>query len=88
MNKTKHTPGPWKIQQEEKGSSIRSEDSRLLGAIAKCHDQDAHLIAAAPDLLEALQLLLSDDINILTSAQKQGRVIKALNAIAKAKGEL
>lgn len=65
MSKTKHTPGPWKV--DESGSMIETEyqvnlrgeydhicgfRKNLVGDFDKA---TARLIASAPDLLEALQ---------------------------------
>lgn len=66
---SKHTPGPWVINhsglQEPTGDydHIHAESNRALQAICKVvrrHDSKANakLIAAAPDLLEALEALL------------------------------
>lgn len=67
MTQSQHTPGPWEIQSDAKGvygivvkqtSPIRTHQF-----IASLHDSmgeeerqaNAHLLAAAPDLLEALE---------------------------------
>jgi hypothetical protein len=57
---TKHTPGPWYSQptagHETHGqSAIASEATGKTVAIAYDGKADARLLAAAPDLLEALQ---------------------------------
>lgn len=54
----KHTPGPWKslriVGRSEKGFAILPENSDdPIGTIA--YKEDARLIAAAPELLEALK---------------------------------
>ncbi len=91
MNKPKHTPGPWIAQTDESGSSVRSSDHRVLSAIAKCHDQDAALIAAAPELLDALEYAVSKmKTQALTRGCSKGILIATQNAedaIAKARGE-
>ena len=86
-----HTPGPWKIFDDH-------PDPDLL-CLHVCHGDEqiadvselknAHLIAAAPELLEALECYVEKvaDLNrygvmIETSLRK-----KAEAAIAKAKGE-
>ena len=51
---TAHTPGPWSVDLDsiERGADVN--DSR--GAnVCNCFENDAHLIAAAPDLLAALE---------------------------------
>lgn len=52
----KHTPGPWTIRKSLSGSGLliihSPQDS---GLAATRREQDATLIAAAPELLEALK---------------------------------
>jgi len=63
---TQHTPGPWKWDgnpcdydpDQEAPWLVDSNDSfpPILGGTIKCQSQaDARLIAAAPELLEAIQ---------------------------------
>ena len=72
---SKHTPGPWQVV----GSNVYGNNLR---ALLPMNAADARLIAAAPDLLEALEDLLGwqtlapDDV-----------VTAARAAIAKARGE-
>lgn len=88
-----HTPGPWSLEAVEDRSikhlcPIDSERMSLLTVVhqdetpfaAVYNDADARLIAAAPELLEALQDLCSFDL--LT----QDKWDKARAAIAKATG--
>ena len=82
--KTKHTPGPWVVsdlvrQSVEIGASV----VRL--PIGKHDAADARLIAAAPDLLEALEAMVEDVDN--NAPGTFSGVQKARTAIAKAKGE-
>lgn len=63
MKETKHTPGPWKahhgkgqmmiVQDAKSNSGIANLIAFTGGGIAE-DDANARLIAAAPDLLEAL----------------------------------
>ena len=69
----KHTPGPWFLGESERGRHFRAVDAKEPGALASVvwlmEDDDidgvssprceanAHLIAAAPGLLEALEAL-------------------------------
>ena len=59
----KHTPGPWALCQANDGRmSIRAGidgDDSVLSLAAFQRDADARLIAAAPELLEALQAILN-----------------------------
>ncbi len=102
----KHTPGPWKHNRGPVSESIYAPDGNgHLVAILYHGDADnqaanARLIAAAPDLLEALEELLQHKPAFRTmplgapnsyARQEQYSHIaaedKARAAIAKAKGE-
>ena len=83
-----HTPGPWKIKREVikevniKRLSVWSKDFRV-ATIAS--SSDSHLIAAAPELLEACRYLVS---HASGDAVGQVDVISlARKAIAKAEGK-
>jgi len=90
--KTAHTPGPWaaNISELEASSSlvsIRTEN----GGYLICSDagyQNAPLIAAAPDLLAALQELIEFAEPVLQNHGfgYMGKFEKARRAIAKATG--
>lgn len=65
MAETKFTPGPWSIEKpfDEPGTYITCANRRTSNPlVCKLHpvniDANAHLIAAAPDLYEALELIL------------------------------
>jgi hypothetical protein len=55
-----HTPGPWCVNDTHGGRYIetKSEDAVAQVFRSKRYLADARLIAAAPDLLEALRLML------------------------------
>jgi hypothetical protein len=65
IRETKHTPGPWKATKDP--DSIRGEDYCIgmetdvarIDRVAVCSECDASLIAAAPELLEAVDRLLA-----------------------------
>ena len=96
---TRHTPGPWKIVPSGVGNP------RIVGAdgyaVAACRPKystpddyaiaaaNAHLIAAAPDLLEALKRLLGFTQGGCADLQLQEQEIydQARAAIKKATGE-
>ena len=74
---SKHTPGPWfydsgaiwsdsQLDPENKPYVFRGEEP--LAAVISRNAQDSHLIAAAPDMLEALRELLGDFGCIVTAA--------------------
>ena len=90
-----HTPGPWyvgerasyhgmsfiEIHSEAKIGRIKMP-AHLLGPVARTDQENARLIAAAPDLLAALQFLMTASGEQLTTAFEQ-----AQEAITKATGE-
>lgn len=62
MSETKHTPGPWRVNEK---TSLVEQDDPLGLFVADCRMLDegranAHLIAAAPDMLDALKTILGD----------------------------
>ena len=86
----KHTPGPWTwTRSNEPGEVITwtLDGPRVLcrwwEGIGKpgSHDADARLIAAAPELLAALERLQNPDLKPKILDYQRAR-----NAIAKAKG--
>ena len=84
---SKHTPGPWTTRESAthvtvtnaRGDAVFHDDKRIPGVMV-----DARLIAAAPELLEALQSVLD---NCLDSEGLCAAHAKARAAIAKATGE-
>lgn len=88
---TQHTPGPWVMFANSLGVGVTAKGS---ADVARCNgfyepnrkrDEEianARLIAAAPDLLEALQYVMSAHGEQLTDAFEQ-----AQRAIAKATGQ-
>ena len=90
---SKHTPGPWIFEERVAGFDILAPESvyyvaEYLGVDCGVIDNiaDAYLIAAAPELLEALELVVSfvDAGEGTWTVEEQQ---KARAAIAKAKGE-
>lgn len=83
--KTSHTPGPWKQSQHGASFVLQTLDgNQYLGTLDREADDkfaNAMLIAAAPEMLEALEHALAD-LEALG-----GRVLKVKAAIKKAKGE-
>jgi hypothetical protein len=87
------TPGPWKHETHDEEGFFRfydivTESGRILGTIDD--DDDARLIAAAPELLEACEEALGNDVacecenasNMYPSLRQ-----KLQAAIRKARGE-
>ena len=68
-NKQKHTPGPWSVYGAPDELIIHDEDREVIGIIPRFKgaslkqqeksEANAQLIAAAPEMLEALQFALS-----------------------------
>ena len=96
----KHISGPW-IAEDDQSIYAADGDGRRL--IAECHAghkeeraANARLIAAAPDLLEALQEMVAGDAEAIEDAKRLGVPFpdemlaayhKARAAIARATGE-
>lgn len=84
MSKFKGTPGPWHVAN---GCQIRSAKDQIAKAWMMRDGEgqaNARLIAAAPELLEALNLVLD---NCLDSGGLAAAHAKARAAIAKATGD-
>lgn len=83
-----HTPGPWIAQPDKDslGGWAIGVKGKAIDEIAVCDERNARLIAAAPDLLAALQEVVdaadADGWNQLDATLKKQRA-----AIAKATGE-
>ena len=96
---TKHTEGPWVIEPDHRVGSItithESQGLRshvaVLPKMTLCEEHgmieaNARLIAAAPDLLEALEAL-TEEAFVNMSGGRGHLIDDARAAIAKAKGE-
>ena len=91
---TKHTPGPWIFDATLKcdgsfgGSYIVSNNAKRTWPLAEVYREDnARLIAAAPDLLEALKALVADLKPYMGQGRMDDKIRNAIAAIAKATGE-
>ena len=94
---TKWTPGPWRVDSRHVGLMIESDPHgpRALASISTPIDDidraNAALIAAAPELYEALEALTKDEELILAAhgiEPSGNRLVKqARAALAKARGE-
>ena len=105
MSETKHTPGPWSVYDQRHLFTNHEGSARLIAGniwIACVHgshvgpqskeeaDANISLIAAAPELLEALESLIANVYSCAcTMPTKEEREAwdKADAAIAKAEGE-
>lgn len=92
MSEAKHTPGPWQWTQHFDPTISIYKDG--FGQIARLYDSsagtgkaNARLIAAAPDLLDALKALThSLDVEDLVHDDQRSSFAAAIAAIDKATG--
>lgn len=91
--KTKHTPGPWtvghvinpvQLRRPKVFSKTGPEFFLIDGPDEETAEANARLIAAAPDCLKALELILDDDRLMNAMKREQARAI--LDAVRKATG--
>jgi hypothetical protein len=87
--KPTHTPGPWRWLPKE-GQFIVAANSRIVAEVPcqGCNPSDGPLIAAAPELLEALKAIVnsSDYGSPLEGDDNRPLMRNARAAIAKAEG--
>lgn len=92
----KHTPGPWRLQEPSK---TKQKELALFRVLTPNGDEgisiagtlaNAHLIAAAPELLEACEIALKRliELQISTGYPTAWPQIQLETVIKKAKGEL
>lgn len=110
MTTQTHTPGPWTRQPDQRfrndqSAGVKGPNGLYIAAALDFNRTDrdaeveanAHLIAAAPDLLTALKLLMSkvdhgdyprrcDPASMVGSVLGGNDLVTARNAIAKAEG--
>ena len=91
MKNLKHTPGPWKLEQDPTEMVLLGNKGEHIASIpipADCclpEDRDnARLITAAPEMLEALRGLVAELESVKVPAPG---LIHAKAAIAKAEGK-
>ena len=92
MKEFKGTPGPWRLRNRLTSIDVDIPAEGPYDTITDIQDiHDAQLIAAAPELLSALQHLVevydSEDGKQLTTASKKEAIAEARAAINKALGE-
>lgn len=96
MTTAKHTPGPWytntKGDNRYQSEIAREGDGKTVAITYTSNDADAHLIAAAPDLLAACKALMlaegmqSGKRDGVTMGLISSAIDAARAAIAKAQG--
>ena len=61
MNKYKHTLGPWELAESNSSIPVKGSNGKTVCNVRFRENDlyDARLIAAAPDLLEALEMVLN-----------------------------
>ncbi len=77
---SKHTPGPWVAQRDPSGISsdwVVGIEGRRIDEIAVCDEQNARLIAAAPELLGALIVVLSNNESLIGASAARAAIAKA-----------
>lgn len=90
---SEHTPAPWQAHQELHGLFVSARAfciARLGDGYSENQQENARLIAAAPELLEALGSLLAYCANrgINTGSELDHEAVKfARSAVARATGE-
>ena len=92
MSEPKHTPGPWEADESRAMTAINTADKHVAMvnishqvSIAE-HHANARLIAAAPEMLDALESLVSC-ISETRGSDAYLALIAARDAITKAKGQ-
>lgn len=94
--KTSFTPGPWHVatrRNEFHSERVFAAGSRYIACIGGSDDTvgeqkaNAHLIAAAPELLEALERVVAEIIPATENSPMARVIDQASSAIAKARGE-
>jgi len=87
MSKMKHTPGPWMADAApDRLPQVITDYQPTLAVADRVYNHNERLIAAAPDLLEALEFALAQtgcDGDLCTEGWHE----EARKAIAKARGE-
>ncbi|ELY4420451.1 hypothetical protein SMZ52_000913 [Cronobacter sakazakii] len=88
MKEFKGTPGPWHVTRGD----VLDRNGRMVASVegfcpGENEDYDADLIAAAPDLLEALQGFVDLFHDVIDGDAIMPALDKAYAAIAKAIGE-
>ena len=92
MTHSKHTPGPWYVRENKASFTIMPRGkAEYYGSIARLDIFDranANLIAAAPELLGALEYFVDVvDFKLMPDLLEHPLYDKAIKAIAKARGE-
>jgi len=94
MNETKFTPGPWRWNKDKSvlfsrlnAAVVDSKEDEHVGAVVVVNNANANLIAAAPELYNALELLVNGFYEVDSLEQWEMWIDQARAALAKARGE-
>ena len=98
MSEFKGTPGPWELDQFDnvvhgkpdnwsRKETVRVSGVALPGRVTEEYAANTMLVAAAPELLEALQNLVRENEGYFEEFAECKELIAARAAIAKALGE-
>lgn len=84
-----HTPGPWQVEARRGETLICRSDSAVLARLAAAKEwrANARLIAAAPELLEALEDCAERLAIHMRHTEDLMAHMRAHKAIAKARGQ-
>lgn len=80
------TPGPWVAVNERDVDTADGKCIAIMGVGVDEFEANAHLIAAAPDLYEALAAIMNHHASKVLFGNRQ-MADNAWNALAKARGE-
>lgn len=91
MSGVKHTPGPWVWTGKYEVGPISREDDQTNGMVIPLADvfggnreANARLIASAPEMFEALEVLVAHTDGLALPTTAQAARLKALAALSKA----
>lgn len=79
---SKHTKGPWIVEPGVHGARIHTADGEDMVAEGICNASDARLVAAAPELLEALRRIAYEPFGPSDATHEQ--VLDAITELARA----
>ena len=88
---TEHTPGPWGVKARYKSRVVESQAGEAVAGVympsgdnVLVQQANGRLIAAAPDLLDALEVTVK---RFMDEGYDSTNFEEAIDAIAKARGE-
>lgn len=77
-----HTPGPWAVYQLNGNRWVQSDQGTAVARVITDSKADAHLIAAAPEMLSALKIWIRE------RPSTAGKTLEMIDqAIARAEGK-